>query len=55
MGGFMQFLDGVRFSSVGWKTGGAGNKPSDQPFFNINTPDDLRQAEAVINSGPALR
>jgi molybdenum cofactor guanylyltransferase len=55
MGGFMQFLDGVRFSTVSWKTGGAGNKPSDLPFFNINTPDDLRQAEIVINSGPALR
>jgi molybdopterin-guanine dinucleotide biosynthesis protein A len=55
MGGFMQFLDGVQFSSVSWKTGGAGNKPFDLPFFNINTPDDLRQAEAVINSRPALR
>ena len=55
MGGFMQFLDGVRFSTVGWKTSDAGAGPSELPFFNINTPDDLRQAEAVINCGPALR
>ena len=55
MGGFMQFLDGVRFSSVTWNAGDTGNKPTDLPFFNINTPDDLRQAESAINSASALR
>lgn len=55
MGGFMQFLDGVRFSSVTWNTGDTGHKPSDLPFFNINTPDDLCHAESVINSTSALR
>jgi molybdopterin-guanine dinucleotide biosynthesis protein A len=55
MGGFMQFLDGVRFSSVTWHAGDTGNKRSDLPFFNINTPADLRQAESVINSGSVLR
>ncbi len=55
MGGFMQFLDGVRFTTVTWHNSDAGHQPSDLPFFNINTPDDLRKAESVINSRSALR
>jgi len=55
MGGFMQYLDSARFSSVTWNTGDAGNTASGLPFFNVNTPDDLRQAESAINSGSALR
>jgi len=55
MGGFMQYLDGVRFSSVAWSVGDAGHRPSDLPFFNVNTPADLRLAESAINCGSALR
>jgi molybdenum cofactor guanylyltransferase len=62
MGGFKQYLDGVSFSRLQWKTREDGSEgvakastsASNWAFFNINTPADLQRAETVINSGLAL-
>ncbi len=49
-GGFMQYLAGMRFSSVLWNTPGSGDQAAGLPFFNINTPADLRRAESVLST-----
>lgn len=45
MGGFKQFLGRVCLSILDWET------TDGLPFFNINTPADLAQAQTLIDSG----
>jgi molybdopterin-guanine dinucleotide biosynthesis protein A len=45
MGGFKEFLAVIPLPAVDWPEAAV------PPFFNVNTPDDLRQAEQLVGAG----